>query len=80
MVKKTMTIGLPERHRQTDGRTDRIAISISRVIVLTTVIHKKEFGKSVNIWRVMHKNRAAVHIPLQSSIMPWNILKLIITS
>jgi len=39
MVKKAMTmLGrfhlIPERHGQTDGQTDRFAISISRVSVL----------------------------------------------
>ena len=31
---------IPERHRQTNGRTDRIAISISRVSVLTRILMK----------------------------------------
>jgi len=35
---------IPERHRHTDGRTDRIAMSISRVSVLIIIIIISGFG------------------------------------
>jgi len=35
---------IPERHGQTDRRTDRIAISISRVSVLTRDKNRLAFG------------------------------------
>jgi len=44
---------IPERHGQTDGRTDRIAISISRVSVMT-----RDKNESL---RVVHQTSEEAH-------------------
>ena len=43
---------IPERNGQTGGRTDRTAISISRVSVLTRDKNRSTFVKVMNEYRV----------------------------
>jgi len=45
---------IPERYGQTDGRTDRIAISISRVSVLKRDKNRATFLKVMNEYQVAH--------------------------
>jgi len=47
---------IPERYGQTDGQTDRIAISISRVSVLTRDKNHPiliNFGAPMQIWKLV---------------------------
>ena len=45
---------IPERNGQTDGRTDRFAISISRVSMLTR--DKKSKGVATRRWKKFYDN------------------------